>query len=184
MLPVALHLVSTMSSASSTVLTLKDARTILPAMFTDTSDSLKIRNNLLQLSVSHSPILHLFVMGALIYTRGALAIVPGDPQSFEMFRARAEMVRHLNDAIKSPAEACHDVNIFAVAALAIKGPFQKVVTPSRVPRQGPLRGLQSLHSFGVTESVSVHAEGLSTMIELKGGLEKINTPGIAVMISS
>ena len=122
-------------------------------------------------------------MGALIYTHGALAIVPGDPQAFEMFRARAEIVKHVRQVMTDPVEACRDVNIFAVASLATKGPFNQAKAPTKTPKQGPLRHLQNLDSFGITEVVPIHVDGLSKMIRLRGGLGKIEMPGLAAIIS-
>jgi len=165
------------------MLIVQDARVVLPSMFTDTSDSFGIRTNILQLSITHASILHLFIMGALISTRGAIAMTPGDPDSFEMFRARAEIVKYVGLAIMDPVEACKDVNIFAVSALAAKGPFQVFTIPIKRPNQGPLRSLQNLESFGVTETVPLHLNGLSKIIRLKGSLERIQMPGLAAMIS-
>jgi hypothetical protein len=58
-----------------------------------------------------------------------------------------------------------------------------VDVPLKTPKQGPLRSLQFMSSFGLTESDPVHFDGLSKLIELKGGLEKIEMSGLAALIS-
>jgi hypothetical protein len=126
----------------------------------------------------------MFIIGALLYSQGALGSIPINPITLYLFRYRAEIVRYLNIAMSDPVEACKDVNIFIVSALAGKGPIKKVDMPPRVPRQGPLRGLQSLDSYALMDTVPVHVDGLSKLIEIKGGLEKIEMPGVAALVSA
>jgi hypothetical protein len=138
---------------------------------------------MLQLSISNPCMLHMFIMGALINSQGKLGVIPGNRIALDVFRSRAEIVRRMSIAMRDPAEACKDINIFAIVALAKSGQFKKVDVPLKTPKQGPLRSLQFMSSFGLTESDPVHFDGLSKLIELKGGLEKIEMSGLAALIS-
>ncbi|RDW71665.1 hypothetical protein BP5796_07699 [Coleophoma crateriformis] len=161
-----------------------NAQVILPAMFPDAAESSTVRTNLLHLSLLHPPLLQLFIMGALIFSQGAFGRFASKPVTQRLFQCRAEVVRLVNAAIRDPVEACNDINIFAVSALAFKGsPSKKVDVPVKLPKQGPLRCLQFLNAYAVTDSVPIHVVGLSKLIEIKGGLEKIEIPGLASLIS-
>ncbi|RDW66559.1 hypothetical protein BP6252_10194 [Coleophoma cylindrospora] len=161
-----------------------NAQVILPAMFPDAVENSPIRTNLLHLSLVHAPLLQLFIMGSLIFSQGALGPFASKSVTQRLFQCRAEVVRLVNAAISNPAEACNDINIFAVSALAFKGsPCKKVDVPLKIPKQGPLRSLQFLSAYAMTDSVSIHVDGLSKLIEIKGGLDKIEIPGLASLIS-
>jgi len=56
--------------------------------------------------------------------------------------------------------------------------------PVMAPSQGPLTTLQLLHIYGGRlETVQVHLQGLAKMLSLRGGLSKIQLPGLAQAIS-
>lgn len=162
----------------------QDAQMLLPSLFPDAADSKNIISNMLQLATLNAPLLHIFIIGALLYSQGALASAPGNSTTLDLFRCRAQLVRDISVAIEDPAEACKDINIFAVSALANKGRRRKLALPvGRTPNQGPLRTLQRIDSYGLTVTDPIHAEGLEKMLELKGGFEKIEMPGLAALIS-
>lgn len=127
----------------------------------------------------------MFITGALAnLPHGSLGDTPSSRIALDMFRSRAELVRSLSLAIKDPVEACKDINIFTVVALAKGGESQRVKeVPLKMPTQGPLKSLQLLNLMSLSETDPVHLDGLSKLIELKGGLEKIEIPGLAVLIS-
>ncbi len=138
---------------------------------------------MLQLPVAHPPILHLFIIGALLYSQGTHEIIPGSPIALSLFRFRSQIVQQMSVAIRDPVEACKDVNLFAILALANKGKSKEVSLGLRSPRQGPLGNLQSLNTHALTEPLQVHFDGLAKVIKLKGGLEKVKMPGLASLIS-
>jgi len=152
---------------------------ILPALFPDrdATDNSDIRASWLQTSISNPCILHMFIMGAVLNPQGSLGVIPSSIAPV-LFRSRAVSL-----IMGDPVEACKDINIFAIVALAKNGKSERVEVPPKTPKQGPLRSLQFLNSFGLTESVPVHLDGLSKLIELKGGLDKIAIPGLAAVIS-
>jgi hypothetical protein len=127
--------------------------------------------------------LHMFIIGALVNSQGDLGVIPGSRIALDVFRSLTEIVRHMSIAIKDPAEACKDINILAIAALAKNGQVKDVPLPLKTPKQGPLRSLQFLNSFGLTDIDAVHFDGLTKVIELKGGLETIEMPGLTTLIS-
>jgi hypothetical protein len=139
---------------------------------------------MLQLSLSDPCMLHVFVVGALMNSQRALGFIDIPPSIHDhLSRSRARIVRKLSVSMKDPVEACKDINIYSVAALAKDGQFMKANMPPKLPKQGPLRDLQCLSSFAKVDFVTVHFEGLAMLVELKGGLEKIEMPGIAALIS-
>jgi hypothetical protein len=127
--------------------------------------------------------LHMFIIGALLHSQGAFGSLSRSPTALHLFRSRAEIVRHMSIAMCDADEACKDINIFVVSALANKGPSKRVAMPLKTPKQGPLKKLQSLDSCALADTVPVHVDGLSKLIKLKGGLGKVEMPGLAALIS-
>lgn len=126
----------------------------------------------------------MFITGALINSQGIRGTTPSSRIARDMFQSRAEIVQNLNIAIQDPVEACKDINIFAVVALAKNEAFRKEQQgPLKQPNQGPLKRLQLLHLLALSEIDPIHYEGLSRLIELKGGLDNIEIPGLAALIS-
>ncbi|CRG91231.1 hypothetical protein PISL3812_08279 [Talaromyces islandicus] len=161
-----------------------NAHYFLPALFPDGANSFNARANLIQMSTSNACVLHMFITGALINSQGIRGAIPSSRIARDMFQSRAKIVRGLNIAIQDPKEACKDINIFAVTALTKKEASQRMQElPSRTPNQGPLKRLQLLHLLALSEIDPIHYEGLSQLIELKGGLDKIEIPGLAALIS-
>lgn len=152
-------------------------------MFPDSPNTSTIRAHLLQLSLSYAPILHVFIVGALIHLHGGPAGSSDDLVALDVFKSRAQIVRYMSTAMRDPVEACKDANILLISALASKDILKKADVPWRTPSQGPLRSLQFLQMCGMTDYVPVHMNGLCTLVKLKGGLENFETPGIAAMIS-
>lgn len=138
---------------------------------------------MIQLSTSNPYVLHMFMTGALVNSHGTLRAAPSSRIALYMFRTRASIIRHMSIAMKDPIEACKDINIFAVVALAKTGTFHGVGEPLKTPKQGPLRSLQLLDLLALSEIDPIHFDGLSKLIGLKGGLENIEMPGLAALIS-
>jgi hypothetical protein len=126
----------------------------------------------------------MFITGALISSQRIRGATASNRIALDMLQSRAKIVRDLNIAIQDPVEACKDINIFAVAALAKNETAQRVEEiPLETPKQGPLKSLQLLNVLALSKVDPIHYEGLSNLIELKGGLEKIEIPGLAALIS-
>lgn len=129
--------------------------------------------------------LHIFITGALLNSPyGSLGGTPSSGLVLDMFRSRAELVRSLSLAMQDPVEACKDINILAIVALAKTWKPQRATeAPTKVPNQGPLKSLQLLDTLALSKIDPIHFDGLLKIIELKGGLEKIEIPGLATIIS-
>jgi hypothetical protein len=95
----------------------------------------------------------------------------------------SDSIKRINLAIQNPREAATDSIILSVLCLAtnrerpIGDHFQKS------PFQSPLRSLQWLDVYGRLSSNPVHQAGLVQLVQLKGGLEKIEIPGLAGVIA-
>lgn len=125
----------------------------------------------------------MFLTGTLIDIRGNLGFTPSSRVAVDIFQSRAKIIRNLMISMKSPKDACAETNILAIVALTKTAPSQNVELPLRTPKQGPLKSLQSLDSFSLSDIDPIHVDGLAKLIELKGGLEKIETPGLASVIT-
>jgi hypothetical protein len=125
----------------------------------------------------------MFIIGAMVNSQGELGVIPGSRIALDVFRSLNEIVRSMSVVMKDPVEACKDINILAIAALAKNGQVKDMPLPLKTPKQGPLRSLQFLSSFELTDIDAVHFDGLTKVIELKGGLETIEMPGLTALIS-
>ena len=90
-----------------------------------------------------------------------------------------ESIKLLNEAIQNTSYAVTDAIIMSVLIMAYS--TGRVVEENRIkslPFQAPLQSLQWLHVLGAQEADPAHVAGLSKLISLKGGLEKIKVPGV------
>lgn len=99
---------------------------------------------------------------------------------------RNAVVKLVNAHLQNPQVACTNDTIFAVVTLAFNSTTCRTLVSgahSR-PNQGPLKELRCLDLYGgPIEQVSVHQQGLKTLIELRGGLSNIDIPGLPEMMS-
>lgn len=166
------------------LLSAQDATVILPELFPDGGSNLAIRTSMLQHTVSNACMLHAFIVGAVIRSYDSLGVKEIPPGlAFSLFQSRAKVIQQLNVVLRNPKEASRDINIFAVAALAKDGQFDKAPRSQKFPRQGPLQSLQCLSSFATIDFNPIHFEGMSTLLKLRGGLHKVELPGLASLIS-
>ncbi|KAJ5082673.1 hypothetical protein N7532_011716 [Penicillium argentinense] len=90
----------------------------------------------------------------------------------------------VNLAIQIPAEAVTDSIILCVLCMAtnkVEAPMWKHVQESVF--QAPLRSLQWLDIYGRLSPHLIHQAGLVQLINLRGGLERIELPGLAAIIA-
>lgn len=103
--------------------------------------------------------------------------------SNELMLCHTEAVHAINAKLLQESTATDDESLRIVFSLTWHGPVQQGAPP-RTPRQTPLAGLQSLRLFlGIIASDPVHARGLERMLSLRGGLETVEMPGLAFLIS-
>lgn len=94
-----------------------------------------------------------------------------------------ESIKLLNRAIQDPAYAVTDAVIMSVLIMAYSTGKVAVKKCNKMPFQAPLQSLQWLNVFGAQEAHLAHVTGLSKLITLKGGMEKITVPGVTGTIS-
>lgn len=90
----------------------------------------------------------------------------------------------MNRAIQSPSGAVTDCIILCVLCMAtnkVDGPMWDQ-NQERI-FQAPLTSLQWLDIYGRLSPHPVHQAGLVQLVRLRGGLEKIELPGLAAIIS-
>jgi hypothetical protein len=92
------------------------------------------------------------------------------------------VLRLLNEEMKNPATACTDDNILAVAGIGKYNWAERPSGPKKRVNQGPLRGLQGLDVFSSMPAVLGHRMGLAMLVNLRGGIDKIE-PGLAALLS-
>lgn len=92
-------------------------------------------------------------------------------------------VKIIKDNMSQPSTACNDENILAVFALSqhqiSTNHAAAYKTPRNAPKQGPLRSLRLLDLYGgPIRAAKMHQEGLSRMVELRGGVQNLELAGL------
>jgi hypothetical protein len=97
-----------------------------------------------------------------------------------------ESIKRVNEAIQNPSRALSDAVIISVMCLVnntVIGDELMWDDNLRSPFQSPLRDLQWLDIYGRLMPNPVHLSGLAQLIKLRGGVEQIQLPGLAPIIS-
>ncbi|KAL2855627.1 hypothetical protein BJX68DRAFT_230926 [Aspergillus pseudodeflectus] len=103
----------------------------------------------------------------------------------EMAVCEANVISQMNSILQDPIQAASDAVILSVLCLATNlynGPSTDEEACSS-PFYAPLRSLQWLDIYGRLSPHPVHQAGLLQLISLRGGLEKMELPGLAAVIS-
>jgi hypothetical protein len=103
------------------------------------------------------------------------------------FQYYAATVEAVNNSLRRLDTACSDENILAAAMLAYHPLLdEKNIQTIDVPCQsrGPLESLRLLHLYGSQDKrVTLHLEGVTRMVELRGGTLGLSMPGHASAVS-
>ncbi|OAG41588.1 hypothetical protein AYO21_04290 [Fonsecaea monophora] len=139
--------------------------------------------------------LHSLLFGALSHKRLNLlkgSAQPDDPAvvhlEMDMRRCEAESISLINKALRDSKNVITDaviVSVLAMATNAWDSTLQRFQTqPVTQPIFDPLlKSLQWLDVYGLLSAHPVHAAGLVQLIALRGGLNNIQTTGLAAIIS-
>ncbi|KAJ0421509.1 hypothetical protein BJY00DRAFT_300895 [Aspergillus carlsbadensis] len=103
----------------------------------------------------------------------------------EMAVCEANVISQMSSILQDPVQAASDAVILTVLCLATNlynGPSNEEDTRTS-PFYAPLRSLQWLDIYGRLSPHPVHQAGLLQLIAMRGGLEKIELPGLAAVIS-
>ena len=94
-----------------------------------------------------------------------------------------ETITALNDVLRDPARATTDGTILAVLMTVEKSEIEVHKSWSQEsPFQAPLQGLQWLNVHSAREPNLIHQNGLCRIVQLRGGLSNIQTPGVAAAV--
>jgi hypothetical protein len=88
-----------------------------------------------------------------------------------IFRILSEIIREGNDTSR-------DEVILAIFTLS-SHEIMPLIEEKRTPFNSPLKKLQFLNIYGSIQFVPEHMKACLELIELKGGIEKIQLPGLA-----
>lgn len=93
-----------------------------------------------------------------------------------------EVNRRFNE---SSTTQLSDETILAIMGLAFSGnPTTGETDYSRSPSQGPMNSMQGLDVYaGQLNSVTMHVNGLTRMLSMRGGIGDIEFPGLQAMLS-
>lgn len=131
------------------------------------------------------------VFGALSHRRLSLLRRGGDLSEaattkldLDMKRAETTSISLINLALQNPNQELSDGLIVSVLCLASNA-WDMSVWESKIQPvfDPPLKSLQWLDLYGVLRAHPVHAAGLAQIVALRGGLQNIQTPGLAATIS-
>ncbi|PWY88894.1 hypothetical protein BO94DRAFT_623952 [Aspergillus sclerotioniger CBS 115572] len=153
-----------------------------------------VRNPYLQswfpLSLQDSALFPALLSSTLTHRRARCLLGDESPDSFDqqdrLFLAScyAHTVRALNGAMRQPLQDVRDATILAVLMLVESPTIQSERDWTKSPVfQAPLRGMQWLNVHGAREPHQAHQSGLCRLVQLKGGLPRIQLPGVAAAIS-
>jgi hypothetical protein len=92
-------------------------------------------------------------------------------------------IKAVNDAMQDPKRATTDATILAIL-MTIEMPAARGLRDwsQQSPFQAPLRNLQWLNVHGARQPHMPHQDGLCRILQLRGGLHNIKTPGVAAAI--
>ncbi|KAL4878310.1 hypothetical protein BJY04DRAFT_114061 [Aspergillus karnatakaensis] len=95
-----------------------------------------------------------------------------------------ETIKMVSREIDNPSRAVCDAMIFSVVCMAHNKAEDEMTTGlPTTPFTAPMQRLQWLGVYGSLRTNMVHISGLVQMVNLRGGLDKIQLPGLASIIS-
>lgn len=103
------------------------------------------------------------------------------PSSLEL-HVTSHALSCLRQQMSHPVTAVHEANLWAVIVLAYRGSALPIRS-GKLPRQSFLKELQELNVYGRMRTDDAHKQGLISLLQLHGGVEKLKTPGIASSIT-
>jgi len=104
-------------------------------------------------------------------------------QSEFLLSTHSRALEAMNGEMQDSVHACSDSNILAVWGLATHG-WEKFLPPGyKVPNQGRMKHLQSLDRYSLMKFIPLHLNGLEALTQMRGGLDKVKSEGIAALIS-
>lgn len=124
-------------------------------------------------------LLHSMMKAAMMYTR----VARNDASNYMLeLTVGAKAVELLNKELSRSDIVVTDAILWAVFVLGYTDSVGQLRSGKR-PRQSFLRELQSLHIYGRQAINPAHVGGLSKLLQIIGGIEKIKTPGMAQAMS-
>ncbi|KAI9925775.1 hypothetical protein ASPWEDRAFT_582797 [Aspergillus wentii DTO 134E9] len=146
--------------------------------------------NWFPLSLRDPTLFTAFLLGSLSHQRvqwlnGTIPAGAFGPREQRLLNfVEMETIKLINLAVADPTRALSDAVILSVIAVAHnraeERDYRKFPDP---PFTAPLRRLQWLEVYGSQTANLVHVQGLIQIIMLRGGLEYLETPGLAHIVS-
>ena len=140
---------------------------------------------LMQQIVSDIGLLHSWLFSQLVRNKATHRQVTNGTD-YHLLACSAQAVQNINFRLGDAQTGWDDSTILAVASLAYSGKVNvtKDLGTVPTPTQGPLRALQMLDLYGnMIETEDAHEQGLARMIQLRGGINQIKLPGLAMILS-
>lgn len=141
-------------------------------------------------AMSNKALYTAFLYGAAghMQTRKRLECAQVAPQTreekLEQIICESVTIKQLNKLMKDPSQSTCDEIILAVLCMAFNRiDYSGWNTPDSWPK-APLRNLQWLDVYGGLSLNDQHIKGLLALIESKGGIDKVELPGLAETISA
>lgn len=165
------------------MLIIPDLQVIVPSLLPQVSagQANPIAVEWTRIALSSPALFHTWLHGAAVHAQAIQGRPLGESRDVQLSYFQA--IEALNEAMHDPTKALADENILAVSGLASYAIDVTIDSNRKVPSQGPLKNLRGLDVYSALTTVPEHARGLATLVELKGGLDRIRTPGIASTIS-
>lgn len=102
----------------------------------------------------------------------------------KLISLETECVKLINESIANPDLPVTDCLILSVLCMANNNSNNQALRePEDSPFRPSLQQLQWLQLYGRNSSNEVHRRGLAQLIQMRGGLQNIELPGLAAIIS-
>jgi hypothetical protein len=138
---------------------------------------------MMQHIVSEAGILNGFLFGQLIRNKAEERQSTKETE-YHALACYAEAVRWINSCLDNPQTACSDSTILMVMVMAYSGEVHPTDDTGRGPTQGPLKSIGRIDLYGgAIDANTTHEQGLARMIEIRGGQDSIQLPGLKQMLS-
>ena len=101
-------------------------------------------------------------------------------------KAESQTIQQINAVLRRGnfSRSEHEALILSVLCMATNTRDETAwLRKGFTPFQAPLQKLQCLDIYGMIALHSIHALGLIRLVQLRGGLEELTTPGLAATIS-
>ncbi|KAH8800461.1 hypothetical protein F5884DRAFT_810512 [Xylogone sp. PMI_703] len=147
----------------------------------------QISSSWIQLSERNPAVWNAFFFGSCVH-HFASSLLRGqystDSEIRLMELIQLKTIQAINQGLKSPHSSTNNTVLMGVASLASNTTtLFRSFRPRATPFIAPLASMQGLDIYSHIEFHQIHLKGLFKIIEMRGGIQQVDLPGLAAVIS-